>query len=454
MHAVVTEFARTHRFTVNGEKCGVMLFGVNDLTRDIYRGQPWSIGNEEVEVVDEYTYLGVVFTNRVGDWGRHWEEVVAKATKSSNDLLWMCRQDRGLRPRSAMTLWNAIVRPILEYGSEVCLRVTKESREDIESVQTSFGKGILGLPSGAASDFVRSELGQERIESRWRKLHLGYWRRTMAADVTRVLYRLAIQRLGAVTAAPRTACNRGWMRESADRLGDVNLLWLLDQPRVAPVWTKENWKSMVHKRVDDYEGHQRSDRIQALSSLEVYARIKHWGEVTVGDTCYSGEVGRPGARVFSRYLDDRFMRKGTRLKMLCRADLLPVMKRVGRERKLPWDAADRVCPLCDAVEIESVDHFLLHCRRYENPRALLFEGVRAALSRCKGGCRLENMVLDSARFDALQDYDKLIVLLGARLCNRVAEDRIDIIVKRFLRRAWSCRAEVTGFVNETLDRAD
>jgi hypothetical protein len=41
-----------------------------------------------------------------------------------------------------------------------------------------------------------------------------------------------------------------------------------------------------------------------------------------------------------------------------------------------------------------------------------------------------------------------------RLCNRVAEDRIDIIVKRFLRRAWSSRAEVTGFVNETLDRAD
>ncbi len=55
------------------------------------------------------------------------------------------------------------------------------------------------------------------------------------------------------------------------------------------------------------------------------------------------------------------------------------------------------------------------------------------------------MVLDSARFDALQDNDKLIVLLGARLCNRVAEDRIDIIVKRFLRRAWSSRAEVNGF---------
>jgi hypothetical protein len=78
------------------------------------------------------------------------------------------------------------------------------------------------------------------------------------------------------------------MRESADRLGDANLLWLLDQPRVAHVWTKENWKSMVHKRVDDYEEHQRTVRIQGLSSLEAYARIKHWGEVTDCDACYSG----------------------------------------------------------------------------------------------------------------------------------------------------------------------
>jgi hypothetical protein len=141
----------------------------------------------------------------------------------------------------------------------------------------------------------------------------------MAADVSRVLHRLAIQRLGTVAAVERTACNRGWMRESEDRLGDVNLPWLLDQPRVAPVWTKENWRSMVHKRVDDYEEHQWTARIQGHSTLEAYARIKHWGVVTDCDACYSGEVGRPRARVLSRYLDDRFTRKGMRLTMLCRA---------------------------------------------------------------------------------------------------------------------------------------
>jgi hypothetical protein len=96
------------------------------------------------------------------------------------------------------------------------------------------------------------------------------------------------------------------MHESAVRLGDVNLPWLLAQPRVASVRTKENWKCMVHKRVDVYEEHQRTARIQGLSTLEAYALIKHWGVITDRDACYSGEVGMPGARVLSRYLDDRF----------------------------------------------------------------------------------------------------------------------------------------------------
>jgi hypothetical protein len=33
-------------------------------------------------------------------------------------LLWICRHDRGMRPRTAVTLWQSIVRPILEYASE------------------------------------------------------------------------------------------------------------------------------------------------------------------------------------------------------------------------------------------------------------------------------------------------------------------------------------------------
>jgi hypothetical protein len=85
----------------------------------------------------------------------------------------------------------------------------------------------------------------------------------------------------------------------------------------------------LHKRVDDYEEHQWTVRIQGLSSLEAYARIKHWGDVTPATQERWVHVGRPGARVFSRYLDGRFMRKGTRLKMRCRADLLPVVNRVG-----------------------------------------------------------------------------------------------------------------------------
>ena len=31
----------------------------------------------------------------------------------------MCRRDEGIRPRSAATLWKAMVRPVLEYAAEL-----------------------------------------------------------------------------------------------------------------------------------------------------------------------------------------------------------------------------------------------------------------------------------------------------------------------------------------------
>ena len=45
--------------------------------------------------------------------------VIAKATRVSEDLGWACRRVEGLRPRSAATLWKAIVRPVLEYAAEI-----------------------------------------------------------------------------------------------------------------------------------------------------------------------------------------------------------------------------------------------------------------------------------------------------------------------------------------------
>ena len=64
-------------------------------------------------MVDFYTYLGAVTTTTEGDWSSHVLDAIARAKRRSNDLLYMMRYDRGMRPRTAVTLWQSLVRPIL-----------------------------------------------------------------------------------------------------------------------------------------------------------------------------------------------------------------------------------------------------------------------------------------------------------------------------------------------------
>ena len=57
-----------------------------------------------MKVVDAYTYLGTITTADEGDWSGYVLDAIGRAKRRSNDLLYMCRYDRGMRPRTAMTL--------------------------------------------------------------------------------------------------------------------------------------------------------------------------------------------------------------------------------------------------------------------------------------------------------------------------------------------------------------
>ena len=77
-----------------------------------------------------------------------------------------------------------MVRPILEYASELWAGcISKDLEAKLEAVQTRFGRSVLGLTGkrSVSDDFIRAELGLEKIASRCEKLRLGYWRRIHVA---------------------------------------------------------------------------------------------------------------------------------------------------------------------------------------------------------------------------------------------------------------------------------
>jgi hypothetical protein len=99
--------------------------------------------------------------------------------------------------------------------------------------------------------------------------------------------------------------------------------------------------------------------------------------------------------------------------------------------------------MCNNGQVEDVEHFIMRCPSYENHRRTMLTDVRKTLNRTQAG-------LTAAGFDAMSQRAQSHILLGKRMGDPVAENRLDRTVKRFLRKAWTTRTPATEAVNAVL----
>jgi hypothetical protein len=460
MNDVVTEFAFKNRCRMNGDKSAVMAFNAASVLKRRVQQQLWTLSGERVEVRTQYKYLGVDVLERTVDWRTHVNRITAKARARSNDLLWTCRRDKGMRPRSAVTMWKALVRPIIEYAAEIWGGEISAALSDrMEKVQTDFGRAILGLTGhiGVANDFVRAELGLETLEARREKLRLGYWRRIFVANQNRVLVLVARLRRQEVIAGRREA-HTSWMwgtrrlliaRDLREQWEDPELCFCVRQ---GPAHYKEQmkcrWKKLCHSVVEEHQDDERETRMAAMPSMARYCRVKRWNELPKDLAVMQSESGQRGMLVPERYLDDVSERLACHLKMLCRAGCLPTIARVCKElrdvRKIPLGGEWARCRMCNSGDIEDIEHIVLYCAAYATQREWMY-GKAAEACRVWAGI---------GRFAAAPACDKLDLLLGRSTGSAESDDNIDHAFKRFLKRAWRRRARLTRAINEAFNRSD
>ena len=446
MNAVVSAFAKRNRFQFNGDKSAVMAFNATPAARKRCAEQAWSLSGETVEVKSSYVYLGTVVPADGLDWDQHVRTAIEKARRRSADLLWALRADRGMRPRTAVTLWQSLVRPLLEYASELWSgSISEANAKAAERVQMTFLRGTLGLHangSGAANEVVRAEAGVERLQDRWAKLKLGYWRRIHSAPPGRLLRVVAEFRHGELQAGGRAYGTLGWMAPMRACFAAVGLLALWHAPAAARMsWAA--WRRRTYDAVDTASDAARAARMAGMSSASTYIGVKAWGPNPEEYSFSTGEQERLGQHVPERYLDDRVDLKGTRLKVLCRLGCLPLMDRVGREaRGGRWPKAACVCPGCGLGQVETTSHFVLDCPAYAVHRARLFTEAQRAIASAPGQ--------GTTSFADRPPGSQLALLLGQRIDAPRAENRLDRAFKRFLRKAWNIRAPITAEVNKLM----
>ena len=163
----------------------------------------------------------------------------------------------------------------------------------------------LGLPGrGVSNDFVRAELGLERLEARWAKLRMGYWHKLVVSKPERAVAKVVAWRRRRL---PPEGYNNlqlgtGWLQTSKlmfEKYGLTRQWEAQDSGRV-----KERWRDLCYTAVEEAEDREARTRLKELVTMQRYeARLKDWGKTLQGYAAYAGERDRRGSRVVERYLD-------------------------------------------------------------------------------------------------------------------------------------------------------
>ena len=140
--------------------------------KDIARNYNFQFKGEQIEIVDEYKYLGVTL-NYNGSFKVCQENLCNQGRRTMYSLIAKCRKFN-LPIDLQLELFDAMVLPIITYGCEIWgYRVYKV----IEVVHLTFLKHILGVRKTTCNSMVYGELGKYPVITHIKSRILGYWLR-------------------------------------------------------------------------------------------------------------------------------------------------------------------------------------------------------------------------------------------------------------------------------------
>lgn len=291
---VVAEYARRWRFEINHSKCGAVRFNRSgaELPTSVL-----TLGGVPIPWVHSYKYLGVELRGAPGRPFHSFRSRMLSAAQSAAGQIAAMGMHSGKLPVPlGVQVYQALVRPLLEYAAEV---VSVQPWPAAERVQSRVAKRILQCPWRASTVACRGELGWMTLEGRWQQLRVSFWGRLQRMDADRPARRVYDEslaefhrRAAEVEGVPAVRAEDGWSvqrpRSNAAAAGN---LWCAQLQRdlytlgLADCWERPAesvaaveqsvWKSRCHKAVEAREAAHWAAEVQARPSLQrIYASLK------------------------------------------------------------------------------------------------------------------------------------------------------------------------------------
>ena len=124
-------------------------------------------------IVSNYTYLVGVDFSYNGAWDTHIKKLIQNGKQKVNQLNSII-SNRYINLRARCVLLLSVLRPSLEYGSEVW-EGNKSQAACLESIMLGGAKRVLRCLSKPSNEAIWEDMGLEFLQGRRNKCKLSWW---------------------------------------------------------------------------------------------------------------------------------------------------------------------------------------------------------------------------------------------------------------------------------------
>lgn len=328
----LSEYCNFWKLKVNAAKTKIMVFQ----KRKSKTNASYFYNDEEVEVVDTYKYLGIVFSH-TGSFYKTRKNLYEQGRKAMFSLLKNSRR-LNLPVDVQFDLFDKTVTPVLLYGCEIW---GFENTDILERLHLKFCKYVLGVNSSTTNNMVYGELGRYPIKISVEVRMINFWARLVQFASKEKLSQKMYMML------PKTQNNLPkqfkWLQYIQNILNKCGLSYIWnDQWTPGIKWLTDKVNQILKDQFTQ-------KWLAEIHDMEKCINYRMFKELFVFET-YLIELPYKYSLAFSKF-------------RMCNHKL--AVER-GRHRYIPRN--ERKCNMCDSNRLGDEYHFILECEFFRDMR--------------------------------------------------------------------------------------
>ena len=331
----LSDYCFRNLLEINTKKTRIMVFRSGGRFR---KGLTYYINGEKIETVEEYLYLGVIFSSK-NVFRKATDNAVRKANIACARVTSMMTKSKFQSWEARKHIFKSIVISTLLYASEIW---SLKYFEDLESVQTNFYKRIFNWQLNTPNYVIRKETEAEAIASLALSRALNWWNKMIKLNELS-WPKLCFQRLVELDQLGGTK-NNNWITHLKMVLGTINLH--LDTSRTLT-------EADINKATLAYVNYIQSKDLERIFNSNFCPLYKF---IIKNINYLDINVNFNKIKVISQL---RIFGK-LKVKIVCNGCVYK------------WDQS-KLCEVCNLGKLETLPHFTLECPIYSALRKSLID---------------------------------------------------------------------------------